>query len=208
MTRDRSVAVAVGRPMHINLAHSDVEMVCEEDFVDENGYCADPFLVKFYIQYAKLCEIMGVVLSKNYPASPKAIQQRDSSALLHCESLLADWLENCPEELKFKTGDYEFWTAYLNCVYYTVTCLLHRAHLPLPSKTSIFLSKNPAFHAANMITSIMEGLDAHNELRCTPPFMYVVDLSTPLTEVLIRPQDIFSSLCTIDVHLSATCYCA
>ena len=46
-TRDRSVAVALGRPVHINTDDSDVEMVSKEDFLeDELGshekYPADP----------------------------------------------------------------------------------------------------------------------------------------------------------------------
>ena len=34
-------------------------------------------------------------------------------------------------------------------------------------------SRNIAFQAAAMITSIIENLQAHDELRLTPAFMYV-----------------------------------
>src|SRR3954465_8385504 len=69
-TRDRSVAVALGRPVHINTDDSDVEMVCEEDFIEDsdsnNQYAQDPLHIQFFLQYVKLCEIMGLVLSQQY----------------------------------------------------------------------------------------------------------------------------------------------
>lgn len=34
-------------------------------------------------------------------------------------------------------------------------------------------SRNIAYQAAGMITAIVESLEAHNELRFTPAFMYV-----------------------------------
>jgi hypothetical protein len=170
-TRDRSVAVALGRPAHINLDHSDVEMICEDDFV-EDGWQPNPLHVQFFLQYVKLCEIMDLVLLQNYSISPKA-QQRNAMALTQCDLALADWLQHCPAELRWDQSRYGFWSAYLHCIYSTTSCLLHRAHLPPAAKShsSTIATRSPAFQAARTITVIVESLIAHNELRYTPPFM-------------------------------------
>jgi len=69
-TRDRSVAVALGRPVHINTDDSDVEMVSEEDFIEDDSgeppeFSADPLHVQFFLQYVKLCEIMDLFSHSN-----------------------------------------------------------------------------------------------------------------------------------------------
>lgn len=64
----------------------------------------------------------------------------------------------------------------------TALCLLHRAHMPPASSQSgsklngqseepSYPSKNIAFQAAAMITSIVENLARHGELRYCPAFM-------------------------------------
>lgn len=64
----------------------------------------------------------------------------------------------------------------------TTLCLLHRAHMPPAGSSDVnrlngfpedmaYPSKNIAFQAAGMITSIIEALTDHNELRFTPAFM-------------------------------------
>lgn len=78
--------------------------------------------------------------------------------------------------------------AHVRCIYSanvksTTLCLLHRAHMP-PAGSSpemnrsngfpedmAYPSKNIAYQAAGMITSIVEALTIHNELRFTPAFM-------------------------------------
>lgn len=64
--------------------------------------------------------------------------------------------------------------------YSTTLCLLHRAHMPPAtsegqpgsySADAAYSSRNIAFQAAGMITSIMENLQEHDELRFTPAFM-------------------------------------
>ena len=64
----------------------------------------------------------------------------------------------------------------------TTLCLLHRAHMP-PATTenngqmngyptdAAYPSRNIAFQAAGMITSIIEHLQESNELRYTPAFV-------------------------------------
>ncbi len=64
----------------------------------------------------------------------------------------------------------------------TTLCLLHRAHMPPATQESngqlngyptdhAYPSRNIAFQAAGMITSIIENLQTHDELRFTPAFM-------------------------------------
>lgn len=179
-TRDRSVAVALGRPVNINTDDSDVEMVCEDDFIeDENPeFPPDLLHVQFFLQYVKLCEIMGLVLSQQYSVASKARRQ-NAIDLTHSDMALADWLQNCPKEIYWETARHHFWSALLHSNYYTTLCLLHRAHMPPASSTTVecydssnsYPSRDIAFQAAAMITSIIENLAAHNELRFCPAFM-------------------------------------
>jgi hypothetical protein len=180
-TRDRSVAVALGRPVHINTDDSDVEMVSEEDFIEDDGdqpgeFPPDPLHVQFFLQYVKLCEIMGLVLSQQYSVASKARRQ-NAIDLTHSDMALADWLQNCPKEIYWESPRHHFWAALLHSNYYTTLCLLHRAHMPAATsrgglnEDSAYPSRNIAFQAAAMITSIIENLSAHDELRFCPAFI-------------------------------------
>jgi hypothetical protein len=70
----------------------------------------------------------------------------------------------------------ELWT---NGGISTTLCLLHRAHMPPAgspkasaiNEESAYPSRNIAYQAAGMITSIVENLQHHNEIRYTPAFM-------------------------------------
>lgn len=179
--RDRSVAVALGRPCHINLDDSDVEMLTEDDFIEDDPdhpseFLPDPVHVQFFLQYVKLCEIMGLVLAQQYSVASKAGRQ-NAIDLTHSDMALADWLQNCPKVVYWEMPRHHFWSALLHSNYYTTLCLLHRAHMPPNSGTgrypedSSYPSRNIAFQAAAMITSIIESLSAHGELRYCPAFL-------------------------------------
>ena len=181
-TRDRSVAVALGRPVHINTDDSDVDMVSEDDFIEDDDnenpeYPHNPLHVQFFLQYVKLCEIMGLVLSQQYSVASKARRQ-NAIDLTHSDMALADWLQNCPKEVYWDSNNHHFWAALLHSNYYTTLCLLHRAHMP-PATTqrggyvedNAYPSRNIAFQAAAMITSIIENLGQHDELRFCPAFI-------------------------------------
>ncbi|KAI1409371.1 fungal-specific transcription factor domain-containing protein [Hypoxylon sp. FL1857] len=181
-TRDRSVAVALGRPCNINLDDSDVEMLTEDDFIEDepdnaSGFAPDPVHVQFFLQYVKLCEIMGLVLSQQYSVASKGRRQ-NAIDLTHSDMALADWLQNCPKIVYWEMPRHHFWSALLHSNYYTTLCLLHRAHMPPNSSNaarfpddSSYPSRNIAFQAAGMITSIIENLSAHDELRYCPAFV-------------------------------------
>ncbi|KIN08397.1 hypothetical protein OIDMADRAFT_152660 [Oidiodendron maius Zn] len=204
-TRDRSVAVALGRPVHINTDDSDVEMVSEDDFIEDddpnNEYAQDPLHVQFFLQYVKLCEIMGLVLSQQYSVASKARRQ-NAIDLTHSDMALADWLQNCPKEVYWEMPRHHFWAALLHSNYYTTLCLLHRAHMPPASgraEENSYPSRNIAYQAAAMITSIIENLSAHNELRYCPAFivyslfsaliMHVYQMRSNVPSVVQATQD-------------------
>ncbi|KAL9005394.1 MAG: hypothetical protein Q9188_001836 [Gyalolechia gomerana] len=185
-TRDRSVAVALGRPVHINTDDSDVEMVTEDDFIEDEvdqpaRYPPNATHVQFFLQYVRLCEIMGLVLAQQYSVASKARRQ-NAIDLTHSDMALADWLQNCPKEVYWEKPRHHFWSALLHANYYTTLCLLHRAHMPpatwegggpgngYPSDAA-YPSRNIAFQAAGMITSIIENLQVHDELKFTPAFI-------------------------------------
>ncbi|ETN47075.1 uncharacterized protein HMPREF1541_01265 [Cyphellophora europaea CBS 101466] len=182
-TRDRSVAVALGRPVSINTDDSDVEMITEDDFIEDEGdpandYRRDPVHVQFFLQYVKLCEIMGLVLSQQYSVASKA-RRTNAIDLTHSDMALADWLQNCPREVYWERSRHHFWSALLHSNYYTTLCLLHRAHMPpATAKPSdhenvdmAYPSRTIAFQAAGMITSIVENLLAHDQIKYTPAFI-------------------------------------
>ena len=207
-TRDRSVAVALGRPVNINLDDSDVEMLTEEDFIEDESdrtseFPPDPTHVHFFLQYVKLCEIMGLVLSQQYSVASKG-RPKTAIDLTHSDMALADWLQNCPKIVYWEMPRHHFWSALLHANYYTTLCLLHRAHMPpnglqrLPND-SLYPSRNIAFQAAAMITSIIENLAAHDQLRYCPAFvvyslfsaliMHVYQMRSPVPSIQQVTQD-------------------
>jgi len=147
-------------------------MICEDDFVEDDSDQPDSKRVQFFIQYVKICHIMDLILLQNYSISARA-RQFNAMALTQCDMALADWLQNCPREMRWDPSKYDFWSAYLHCNFQTTICLLHRAHLPPAPSSTMYtsVSRSPAFQSAHIITSIVESLIAHNELRYSPPFM-------------------------------------
>ena len=174
-TRDRSIAVAFGYPLHINLDDCDVEMVCIDDFIEddhvENEFAQNPLHIQFFLQYVKLCEIMGLVLSLQYSVATRARRQNTIN-LTYSNMVLADWLQSCPRQLYWELSRHDFWSALLHSSYYSILCLLHRAHMqPVTKGGPLEIphpSANIAFKAAAAITPIIECLSAHNELQYCP----------------------------------------
>ncbi|KAL3417126.1 fungal specific transcription factor domain-containing protein [Phlyctema vagabunda] len=194
-TRDRSVAVAMGRPVYINLEETDVPMLSEDDFVeddhDNETFPPDPIHVQFFLQYIKVCQIMDLILIQHYSITSRT-RRHHALALTQCDMSLADWLEECPEFIRWDPARYEFWSALLHCFYHTASCLLHRAHLPAPPPPGAqddplgcepWPRRNPAFHSACEITAVIECMIIHNELCNTPPFMVYSLMSTLLVHI-------------------------
>ena len=96
-------------------------MVSEDDFNEDEGdhpsdYQADPVHVHFFLQYVKLCEIMGLVLSQQYSVASKA-RRTNAIDLTHSDMALADWLQNCPREVYWERPRHNFWSAILHLNY-------------------------------------------------------------------------------------------
>ena len=120
-TRDRSVAVALGRPIGINMDDSDVGMLTEDDFIEDEidiaaEYPPEPVHVQFFLQYVKLCEIMGLVLSQQYSVASKS-RRMNAMDLTHSDMALADWLQNCPKEVCWQRQRHHFWAGLLHANY-------------------------------------------------------------------------------------------
>jgi hypothetical protein len=110
--------------VHINTDDSDVTMVTEEDFLDdETGlpaeYAPDPLHVQFFLHYVKLCEIMGLVLAQQYSVASKA-RRTGQIDLIHSDFALADWMLHVPPEMRYHVEDksrQNFWAALLHTTY-------------------------------------------------------------------------------------------
>ena len=105
----------------INTDESDVEMMSEEDFLDDDTdhpaeYQPEAIHVQFFMQYVKLCEIMGLVLSQQYSVASKA-RRTNAIDLTHSDMALADWLQNCPREVYWERARHNFWSALLHSNY-------------------------------------------------------------------------------------------
>ena len=207
-TRDRSVAVALGRPVHINLEDSDVEMLVEDDFNEDepdrpSEYPPDPLQVHFFMQYVKLCEIMGLVLSQQYSVASKG-RQKNPLDLTHSDMALADWLQNCPPIVCWNVSSRNFWSGLLFSTYYTTLCLLHRAYMPPGSSrfgddVTMYPSRTIAFQAANNISAIIEFMSNAEQLRFCPAFivyslfsaliMHVYQMRSPIPSIQMVTQD-------------------
>lgn len=172
--------------MCINVEDSDIEMLMEEDFIEEDvppgtklKFPPNRNHVLYFIQSVKLTEIMGVVLSRQYSAaSRKAQELHQTLDLTHSDMALANWLMSLPPEMQYHCSKgaqkQNFWAAFLHMTYYTVLCLLHRPHLKTSVRTdagpAAYPSRNIAFTAANMITRILEDVVHYGNLEILPSF--------------------------------------
>ncbi|KAJ8123146.1 hypothetical protein ONZ43_g832 [Nemania bipapillata] len=157
----------------------DRTIFIEDEPENAKEFPTDIIHVHFFLQYVKLCEIMGLVLSQQYSVASRGRRQ-NAIDLTHSDMALADWLQNCPKVVYWEMPRHHFWSALLHSNYYTTLCLLHRAHMPPNTSShsqprfpdeSAYPSRNIAFQAAGMITSIIENLSAHDELRYCPAFV-------------------------------------
>ncbi|KAF4153720.1 hypothetical protein CNMCM6069_000343 [Aspergillus lentulus] len=147
-TRDRSVAAAFGRPLHINSEDCTVEDLRESDFIeyDENDSVTDRTAALFFMQSTEDSRMKGAA---------------------QCELGLNDWLVSCPSEFQWRQSRHNFWSAILYSTFYTIVCQLHLLQTPDSSKEA----QSSAFHAATSIVSILETLQSRGELKYTPSFI-------------------------------------
>ncbi|EGY21153.1 cutinase transcription factor 1 alpha [Verticillium dahliae VdLs.17] len=199
-TRDRLLALTLGRPMLINLADSDVEMIRDEDFnEDEPGRASkvppNPAHVQFFLRYVALCEILGEILSRQCSMwAQTRFKELDMDDVLFHESALARWHGECPAIVSLDSPERDhFWAAVLHSKYYTTLCLLHRSRLSAVRDqfpAALVPSRRAAVEAAAMITGIIQGFSTHGQLRRCPSFI-IYSLLTAF--VIHRYQDLFIS---------------
>ncbi|OLL21943.1 Cutinase transcription factor 1 alpha [Neolecta irregularis DAH-3] len=169
-SRDRMAAVALGRPMMISTEDSDVEMLTEQDFVEEQVgpnqslmYPPIPLHVQFFINHIKLCEIMGLVLSRQYTVASRRSPQKDHTNLMHSDMALAGWVMNLPPELRYSTSsdpmELNYWAAILHSIYFTTLCLLHRPHIGKTGSNSSYPSMSIAHTAAVNLTRLFDRFE-------------------------------------------------
>lgn len=111
----------MGRPVCIDTNDSDVEMLTEDDFIDEEADRAsdlhpDPLHVQFFLNYVKLTEIMGLVLSQQYSVASRG-RRNHALDLTASDMALADWLQNCPKDITWDKSKHHFWAALLQINY-------------------------------------------------------------------------------------------
>ncbi|KAJ6118231.1 cutinase transcription factor 1 alpha, partial [Penicillium samsonianum] len=197
-TLDRSIAVALGRPTNIDLQNCDVEMLTEDDFVEEdadgvdrlNVFSPNPVHVQFFLQYVKLCGIMGIVLAQNYPVVSKE-QRNPTAGLTTCsDTALTEWLRDCPQIVYWEAPRHHFWAAILHSHYYTTLCLLHRVPPTLGDSAH---SRNTSSQAAAMITCIVEILASSDQLRYSPSSI----VHSLFSALIIHINEISTSVSTI-----------
>ncbi|GIK04933.1 hypothetical protein Aspvir_009032 [Aspergillus viridinutans] len=167
-TRDRSVAAAFGRPLHINSEDCTVEPLKESDFIEydeQNDGPTDRTAALFFMQYVKLCRLMDLGLCLKLSSRSTEDSRMKGSA--QCELGLNDWLVSCPSELQWRQSRHNFWSAILCSTFYTIVCQLHLLQSPDSSKEA----QSSAFHAATSIVSILETLQSRGELKYTPSFI-------------------------------------
>ncbi|EWG41255.1 hypothetical protein FVEG_03397 [Fusarium verticillioides 7600] len=177
-TRDRALAVGLGQSVSINLDDCDVDMITDDDFIEHDGNNIDTYPpnyihVEFFIQYVKLCRLIGLVASKYSKLSRHG---QDCNDITSIGTALSQWNQECPVTMRWERPKHHFWSGILYLHYFSARCLLYRASSPRNRKTlqdtkQSYGSPDGTVRAANMITSIIEALSDGQQLRRCPPFI-------------------------------------
>jgi hypothetical protein len=115
-TRDRSVAAAFGRPIHINTDDCTVGELTVTDFVEHDEYLqleypVDVTHARFFIEYVKLCQLMDLGLCLKL--SSRSTHDSRNAEAAQCELGLNEWLVSCPAELHWRQARHSFLPAVL-----------------------------------------------------------------------------------------------
>ncbi|KAK9460146.1 fungal-specific transcription factor domain-containing protein [Lipomyces oligophaga] len=185
--RDRSVSIALGRPVLINTDDIDVPMITEDDFIEEEGpgpyeYPPNSLHVKLFIHSLKLWEIMGLILRQQFSVASETSRVNNRGLdITQLDMALGAWMNNLPEEIRYPLNDpskHNFFKGILHLQYYTMLSLLHRTNMSQPRAQSIagnrylmsYPSRGIAFQAAHSIARIMDNMTKADELQNVPAF--------------------------------------
>ncbi|ODM19535.1 hypothetical protein SI65_04519 [Aspergillus cristatus] len=169
-TRDRSVAAAFGRPLHIDLSDFTVDPLTESDFIERDEqlqieYPYDMAQARFFIEYVKLCQLMDLGLCLKL--SSRSTQDNRRTEAAQCELGLSEWLAFCPLELQWRQSRHTFLSGVLFSTFYTIVCQLQLLQEPGSSNDA----QKSSFHAASTVISILETLYSHGQLQYAPSFI-------------------------------------
>ena len=107
VTRDRST-VLQGQVAQIHTDDSDVEMVSENDFIDDE--CPpDAIHVRFFIQWVKLCIVVDAILHQG----TQPLWTSGTTVAARCDGLLSRWLASRPRELRWEEPRCGVWATAL-----------------------------------------------------------------------------------------------
>ncbi|KAL8792293.1 MAG: hypothetical protein Q9195_005084 [Heterodermia aff. obscurata] len=204
-TRDRSVAVALGRPVHINTDDSDVEMVSEDDFIEDEDdqpskYPPDSIHVQFFLQPDDKMLLTLLTVTWLSQIGYRTVLKRCIGRNLGTISGQHYFIQTISKNRHLYALEMELIE---QCS--TTLCLLHRAHMPPATYESsshngyptdaAYPSRNIAFQAAGMITSIIDALIKHDELKFTPAFI-VYSLFSALIMLVYQMRSSVPSIVT------------
>ncbi|KAK9451034.1 fungal-specific transcription factor domain-containing protein [Limtongia smithiae] len=207
-SRDRSLSLAYGRPVLIHSSDSDVLMLTELDFVEEEGdgpyeYPPNKLHCEFFIALLQLSEIVDLIydeqltVAREYSTIPPDITRADVA--------LRAWKLGLPSELAYSSSKHGFLSGMLHSQYYTLLCLIHRADLsskkpPRATTTTshlvCFPSSSVAFMAAHKLAAILETMTLRGELRDAPAAMvyYIFSAAAVLMYALKMNASVSDSL--------------
>ncbi|KAJ7180692.1 fungal-specific transcription factor domain-containing protein [Mycena filopes] len=153
---DRTLSVHCGRPCAIQDEDFDLDFPIDCD--DEYWEAADPEKafqqpkgkpshISAFVAYLRLCQIMSFALRTIYSINSSKVllglsKGNDSDwehrIVVELDSALNKWMDDLPDHLRWNpTNEHlEFFeqSAVLHCSYYYLQILIHRLHIPSPSK--------------------------------------------------------------------------
>lgn len=117
--RDRTLALARGRPFTIRTEDADIEMLTEEDFQEEDaGVACFPYdrrEIRVFLHFIDLCEEIGAILQQRSLFSTE--HPSSSEEKLACHKALERWYLRLPEWLRWDPLDDEFLPSVLQLYY-------------------------------------------------------------------------------------------
>ncbi|KIW13021.1 hypothetical protein PV08_08208 [Exophiala spinifera] len=175
--RDATTSTASRLPLFLRDSDWDVPLLSADDFVEDDGLSCSESEIQFFIQLAKLSEMLGMVLMKNY----RRILAQDRDFAMELDRLQREWFDNVPEELQYDVDDtqrHRYWPAYLNIYFFTMICIdgLERSGLKTQTQgkeqaSDQYWSQARGLAAASMVIKTIRNLKAHGQIGQCHGFM-------------------------------------
>jgi hypothetical protein len=165
--RDRQSALAMGRPVMINLEDSDIPLLTEEDFCKDEPGDPSPYPVNraqalYFIHIVSLLDLAGT-------ATKSTSQETNRSDLA-----MASWMNDIPPDLKYSVSDkknHDFYNAILHIYYYASLLMIHRCDRSVRPSSSSATGYSIPCQAALTIAGIVHNLVVFEEVIQCPPYL-------------------------------------